>query len=113
MAHPSWIDSDSYENKIGDLRYLVETLNTSNGRTSWSLYERPLRTNQSHQPRLNGWCGETDNRSRYARGVVRVMALNAAGDRCRIAQVTGDELQAFLERDGFPACVGYVTPATE
>jgi hypothetical protein len=39
---------------------------------------------------------------RTARGVVRVTAVNANGDRARIASVTGDDLREFLERDGFP-----------
>jgi hypothetical protein len=94
-----WIDC---EEKHGTLGYLVETLNTNTGRTTFSLYERPCRTNQSLEPRLWGWCGETDNRSRYARGVVRVVKRNRLGDRARVAQVTGVELAAFLESEGYP-----------
>lgn len=100
MATPTWIDSDCPT--IGTIGYLVETLNTSTGRTTWSLHERPLRTNQTHQPRLHGWCGETDNRSRYARGVVCVTGVNRARDRARIARLTGAGLAAFLECDGHP-----------
>lgn len=104
-TRPSWIDCDFASTRVGDIRYLVETLNTSNGRTSWSLYERPCRTNQSHRPVLDGWCGETDNRSRYARGVVRVSTVNANMDRCRITALNGAELTEFLTRDGFPELI--------
>lgn len=79
MSTPTWIDCCNYDTNVGDVRYLVEVLNTSSGRTSFSLNERPLRTNRSLQPRLWGWCGETDNRSRYARGVVRIASVNQGG----------------------------------
>jgi hypothetical protein len=99
-----WIDIDNYDLhlEIGTIGYLVETLNTSSGRTTYALRERPLRTNQSHEPRLSGWCGETDNRSRYARGVWRVTKVNRAGDRASISRVTGADLARFLEEDGHP-----------
>ena len=102
MSTPTWIDCDDYSTRVGTTGYLVETLNTNTGRTSWGLRERPLHTNQSNEPRLTGWCGETDNRSRYARGVVRVSAVNERGDRCRIASIQGADLVAFLEKDGYP-----------
>jgi hypothetical protein len=31
-----------------------------------------------------------------------VVRVNANGDRAQIAAVTGDDLVAFLERDGYP-----------
>jgi hypothetical protein len=102
---PTWISIDYFEHKIGDIAYLVETMNTSNGNTTWSLYERPLHTNQSCAPRLHGWCGETDNRSRTAHGAVKVTALNKLGDRCRITRVDGEELAEFLEKDGYPELI--------
>ena len=94
-----WIDC---EDKRGTIGFLVETLNTNTGRTSFVLHDRQLRTNQSHEPRLSGWCGETDSRSRYARGVVRVVSRNRLGDRARVAQVTGADLAAFLGSEGYP-----------
>jgi hypothetical protein len=104
MAHPKWIDC-YYTTKSGDIGYLVETLDTSSGRTSWSVRDRPLRTNRSHEPRLTGWCGETDNRSRYARGVVKVTRVNAAQDRAQISSLSGPELAEFLENDGHPELI--------
>ena len=102
-----WIDFSGYEfetraSGVGAVGYLVETLNTSTAPTSFSLRERPLRTNVSREPRLNGWCGETDNKSRYARGCWRVTRFNAAGDRAQIVQFQGDDLAAFLAEDGYP-----------
>ena len=93
-----WIDADT---TVGTIGYLVEILNTSTGHSHFSIYERPLRTNQSLQPRLHGWCGETDNRSRYARGMVRVTRTTAR-DRARVVQIRGADLAAALENDGYP-----------
>ena len=93
-----WIDADI--GNVGQIGYLVETV--YNGRTSWSLRERPLRTNRSNEPRLTGWCGETDNRSRTAHGVWKVARINGTGDRAQIVPVDGDELARFLEADGHP-----------
>lgn len=103
-----WIDCEEYSTKIGTTGYLVETFNTSNGRTSFSLHERPLRTNQSHKPRLRGWCGETNNRSQYARGVWRVSRMNATGTRAQIVPLSDSELAAFLEGDGYPELIPQV-----
>ena len=98
-----WIDSYATVSTTG---YLVETVNNNRGSaSSFSLRERPLRTNQSLQPRLTGWCGETDNQSRFARGVWTVVQTNKAGDRARIAEVKGEALAAFLERDGYPELI--------
>ena len=103
MSGPRWVDFDlSSELGVGDFAYLVEVVDTTRGTTTWSLSARPCRTNVSHEPRLHGWCGETDNRSVYARGVMRVSAFNRDGDRARIAAASAAETSAFLERDGYP-----------
>lgn len=99
-----WIDCMDFG--VGAIGYLASTDN-SNTR-SWnvlSLRERPLRTNVSREPRLHGWCGETNNVSRTAMGVWKVVKTNAAGDRAQIVQVTGADLAAFLERDGYPELI--------
>lgn len=95
-----WIDHDG--GIEGDEGYLVEIVNTSTGRTRFALRDRPPRTNQSLEPRLDGWCGETDNRSLFARGAWCIMRTNAVGDRAEIKRMTGASLAAFLERDGYP-----------
>lgn len=89
MSAPRWADIDlSTELGVGDTAYLVEVFDTTRGTTKWSLRARPCRTNSSHEPRLHGWCGETNNRSVYARGVVRITAFNRDGDRARITAKT-------------------------
>ena len=97
-----WVDGDMGE-KIGDVGYVVEVVRE--GRSRWSLRERPARTNGSCEPRLEGWCGETDNRSVHAHGVAKIVGQNKTGDRLRIVSVTGAELAAFLESDGHPELI--------
>lgn len=99
-----WIDC-SYDTVVGEIGYLVETINTSTGRTSWSLRDRPLHTNQSGEPRLSGWCGETDNKSRHAHGVWRVTRVASKTERAQIVRLEGAELKAQLERDGYPELI--------
>ena len=97
-----WIDNTEYR-VIGTIRYLVRTMNTSNGSERYSLRERPLRTNGNHVPRLNGWCGETDNLSRTACGLWRITGFNRDRERVRIERVSDRAEQiAFLEGDGYP-----------
>jgi len=101
----TWIDVD-YETTVGTIGYLVETLDTSRGGPHrLSLRDRPLRTNVSHEPRLYGWCGETDNKSRTAAGVAKVVRMNRLGDRAQIVSLTGENLRAFLEQDGYPELI--------
>lgn len=99
-----WIDIQYGETAaVGAIGYLVETFDTSRGGDGrLSLRERPLRTNQSHEPRLSGWCGETNNKSKNARGVWKIVRMNKAGERAQIVELTGPELTAFLEADGYP-----------
>lgn len=98
-----WIDSDATTGTTG---YLVETINNNaRGAQSFSIRERPLRTNQSNEPRLSGWCGETNNLSRFARGVWKVVRTNKDGTRAQIVRVEGADLAAFLEADGYPELI--------
>lgn len=99
-----WIDAmyGSEMSRVGAVGYLVHALNTSNGRETLSLRERPLRTNGSGKARLRGWCGETDNISKTAQGVWRVVRMNKACDRCQVVELTGADLAEFLATDGHP-----------
>lgn len=97
----TWIDID-YTASVGTIGYLVETFNTSTGHTTFSLWEGPCRTNGSHKPMLTGWCGETDNRSRDARGVAKIVKVNKRGDRGQIVKLSGAALATFLADDGHP-----------
>lgn len=101
-----WIDSSAHDMTTGDVGYLVRTVDNNNrGSESYALRERPLRTNRSNEPRLEGWCGETDNRSRHAVGVWKVVQVNKAGDRARISRLVGEDLVVFLRGDGHPNLV--------
>ena len=93
-----WIDRD-YE-AVGDVGFLVRIVRE--GRETYRLRDTPPRTNQSHEPRLTGWCGETDNVSTFGEGMARVTATNVAGERMRVALLTGPELAAALEAAGYP-----------
>jgi len=97
-----WIDCE-LSAMPGLTGYLVETVH--DGKVSWSLRERPLRTNQSNEPRLMGWCGETNNRSRTAHGVVEIVKVNKANDRAMVARLRGERLASFLESDGYPELI--------
>jgi hypothetical protein len=99
---PRWIDIDFA--RINDRGFLVET--NHNGVTAWSVRNEPLRTNKSLEPRLYGWCGETDNRSRFARGAIRIVGTNAAGTRAQIKSLQGDDLALFLEEAGYSELQG-------
>jgi hypothetical protein len=99
---PSWIDSD-YSTPVGGMVYLVSV--TRNGVERFVLADRPLHTNRSHEPHLFGWCGETDNRSYTAHGVIKVVKENSAGTRIMIAPVMGETLAAFLQSDGYPELI--------
>ena len=99
-----WID---YDNGPSDfIGYLVKATDTTTGYISYSLRERPLRTNKSHEPRLFGWCGTTNNVSLEAKGAWRVDHMNNFNDRAQIVQLKGDELTAFLNKDGYPELAG-------
>jgi hypothetical protein len=99
-----WIDTNyDAELNVGDVGYLVSSDN-SNTR-AWdvlTLHSTPLRTNRSHEERLTGWCGETDNVSRTAKGAWRVVKLNKKGDRMMIRQIHRGDLCTFLANDGRP-----------
>ncbi len=102
MAKRLWIEGEGLE--VGDVGYLVE-VHRQNYRapttTTHHLADRPPYTNQSHEPRLHGWCGETNNVSRYGCGMARVQRVTANG-RAFVVELTGAELLEALEATGFP-----------
>jgi hypothetical protein len=64
---------------VGDLVFLVECVKT--GETRVLARRRPIRTNVSHEPRLRGWVGETDNVSRTALGAGIVTRISPESGR--------------------------------
>ena len=95
-----WIDSTG-EVDVGGVGFLTEA-HAAGSEARTTLSTRVGRRNRSGAPILKGWMGETNNVSRYARGVARVIALNAAGDRAKVATLDGAELASALEELGYP-----------
>lgn len=97
-----WIDNNNYHNLyVGCVGFLVRSLHANNGAETYHLNARPLRTNVSGEARLRGWCGETNNISRYAEGVWRISRENKSGTRLLISKVTGKDLERFLQEEGY------------
>lgn len=69
-----YIDEHNSEMGDGEIGFLVSRINTSRGSASeyYSLQARPAHANMSHEPKLNAWCGETNNVSVTAEGLARV-----------------------------------------
>lgn len=101
LAAPKFIDASDLDDMAepGHVGFLVEEIHR--GVSSWRLREAPLRTNMSHEPRLRGWCGETNNVSRVAHGVARVTEVLPIG-RLRVVPVQAGDLAEALDALGFP-----------
>lgn len=98
-----WIDYSGDEvTGIGGMGFVVEVSNPYRGTSTVRLESEPPRTNQSHEPVLNGWCGETNNVSRYGCGAAKIVKLNKAGTRALVRQLTCTELAIFLASSGYP-----------
>jgi hypothetical protein len=94
-----WVDDDGFGLNVGDVGFLIES--TREGVTRYFLRVRPLHMNQSRKPLLFGWGGETNNVSRYARGVVRVVRVTETG-RARVVGLLGTSQGRALESLGWP-----------
>lgn len=100
-----WIDTNWDGISVGDLVFVAQSFNTSNGTSRYVYSNRPFSTNQSHQPRLYGWCGETNSRSVTAKGLYRVTRVATKSERVQVVKLTGHELAAGLDRVGHPDLV--------
>jgi hypothetical protein len=98
-----WIDGEDLS--AGDIGFLVESVHVLHQTSRYGLYDRPCHTNLSHAPKLTGWCGSTNDISRYAKGLARVVRI-AGNGRVQIAEIDGAEGAAWL-RDvaGYPELV--------
>lgn len=95
-----WIGPD--ENlKLSDVGFLVHFKNQLKRYERYDLRDTPAHTNESHKPRLHGWCGSYNDLSTYAKGMGKVIRV-AKNGRCLIQPLEGDELQAALEELGYP-----------
>ena len=71
------------EIKPGRYFLALRTDNNHRGAETYSLSVRPCRTNLSHEIKLHGWCGETNNVSVDACGAVEVYRDRAGRLRAR------------------------------
>jgi hypothetical protein len=102
MSIPRYIDSDNCETTPGKPGFLVET--TKEGVSHWFLRDRPAKTNRTYKPQLNGWCGEDNNKSTYARGLARVV-VHLPNARARIERIPDSESANVLEELGYPELI--------
>lgn len=99
-----WIDTDGTIG-VGDIGFLIEsTDNNRRGAVKYRLDSEPRCTNQSLQPRLTGWCGETNNVSVYAMGLRRVSKLTKDG-RALLARLTDAERDEWLRANGYESLI--------
>lgn len=95
-----WIGPD--ENlALDQVGFLIRFSNENNAGTRYVLRDTPASTNQSHEPRLHGWCGSYDNISTTAEGMVKVIRM-ARNGRALVQELEGEELANGLEELGYP-----------
>lgn len=86
----------------GERGFLIEYSNTLRGTSRHAVSPRPAHTNQSHQPRLSGWCGTWNDTATYADGMAEVVRVVAETGRALIRRLTPAETRRELERLGYP-----------
>jgi hypothetical protein len=97
-----WIDGEDLS--VGDIGFLVSAQRQGSA-PRYGLYQRPCHTNISHAPKLTGWCGSTNDVSRFACGLARVVR-SAGNGRVQVVEVDDAEGAAWL-RDvaGYPELI--------
>lgn len=94
---------------VGEIGFLVRRVGENLQQAdSYMLQDSPAMTNISREPRLVGWCGETNNVSIYAEGLARVVRVTA-NKRALIVAVPPAEVAAALDQLGWPE----LNPAAE
>lgn len=95
-----WVDNDEDLN-VGSVAFIRQV--SPQGRADRMVVSlRPCKTNRSHEARLHGWCGETNNVSIYAKGVGRVLKVNKTGERVMVSILNDEELDNALDELGYP-----------
>lgn len=95
-----WIGPDETL-RVGDVGFMVRHANAMKGWVRIEIRDTPAHTNQSHQPRLSGWCGTTNDVATYADGMARVERV-AKNGRALVRRLESDDLAAALEELGYP-----------
>ena len=92
-----WIDNLNYE-PIGTIGFLICK---DYGRYERIvIQDRPGCTNMSLEPRLSGWLGTTNDVSRHAMGVGKIVKTSKDGRRALVSMLVGDKLDAWLDSEG-------------
>ena len=98
-----WIDE--YQcSSVDGIGFLVRIVDNNHGSAEhYCLDNRARCTNMSHEPKLHGWCGETNNISVYAEGLARI-SRRTKNDRICLTQIEkGSQEEAkALEELGYP-----------
>lgn len=98
----TWIGDKCTRYNVGQVGFLLESHNINGGNTpSYYLSDHPGHTNMSHEPRLSGWLGTTDNVYGCAHGLARVTRV-ARNGRALVVALTEQEQEAVLEELGYP-----------
>ena len=98
-----WIDEDRVTLAISGQPGFLVSIKHQGCKEVYSLRDEPARKNQSHEPTLAGWCGETNNTNVNAEGLWKVIAVSPNGRRAKIEEVTDlEEMAAVLELMGYP-----------
>lgn len=100
MSKLQWIGPDD-SLTVGQVGFLVRHHSENHGTDRWELRDTPAYTNQSHKPRLNGWCGSWNNVGTYGEGMAEVVKV-ARNGRAQVRLLEGEELQAALDELGYP-----------
>ena len=97
-----WIDTD-FGLTEGDVGFVVRNVYPYRDRKDVCFMQAsPARTNMSNDPRAEGWCGSTNNVSRYAEGVGRVIRVTKRGDRALVQRLRGSEARDAYMAMGHP-----------
>ncbi len=99
MTQSIWTDSENIETIGSEIGFLVLHERDGGSNPRWSLRKRPAHTNSSHEPRLHGWCGTTNNVSIRAEGLARISRV-AGNGRVRLQRVAATP--ELLEELGYP-----------
>jgi hypothetical protein len=98
-----WIGPDIRDVRleVGAVGFLIERVNEFQGSRHFTLEAHPPRTNQSHMPRLTGWCGTTNNVGVFGHSIAKVTRL-ARNGRAEVCELVGAELRAAALHLGYP-----------
>ena len=95
-----WVDCNVFDTDVGDLLFVAEVTNHESGSSCYKAARGPWTTNLSHEKVLEGWCGNTNNVSRQAVGLVKVSRVCNGRALARVLK--------GLERDVALESLGYV-----